>query len=120
MTEPEAEAPQASADYRPELAPPISDGFYRAIGEYARAENAKAEPNRIRKRTSLTGKKPTPLSIIVPPKTPGSGVNRNPSRNRYPSPSRRPRYDPRVPRPGVRQGGGLLHADVPRVLVSGP
>jgi hypothetical protein len=44
MTVPEAEDPQASADYRPKMAPPMSDGFYRAISEYVRAENAKAEP----------------------------------------------------------------------------
>ena len=40
----EPEDPWASPGYRPEPAPPMGDGFYRAIGDYARAENAKAEP----------------------------------------------------------------------------
>jgi hypothetical protein len=45
MTGP-AEDPQSGPGYRRELAPPMSDGFYRAIGEYARAENATAEAGR--------------------------------------------------------------------------
>jgi len=43
MTTPEAEDPWADPGYRPDLAPPMSDGFYRAIGDYVHAENAKAE-----------------------------------------------------------------------------
>jgi hypothetical protein len=35
--------PWADPDYHPQLAPPISDAFYRAAGDYCRAENAKAE-----------------------------------------------------------------------------
>jgi hypothetical protein len=37
--------PWADPGYRPELAPPMSDSFYRAIGDYCRAENAEAEPS---------------------------------------------------------------------------
>jgi len=43
MTAPELEDPWADPGYRPEPAPPMSDGFYRAIGEYVAAENAKAD-----------------------------------------------------------------------------
>jgi hypothetical protein len=34
---------QTEAAWRPELAPPVSDGLARALGDYCRAENAKAE-----------------------------------------------------------------------------
>ena len=36
--------PWADPDYHPQLAPPMSGSLYRAIGDYCRAENAKAEP----------------------------------------------------------------------------
>jgi hypothetical protein len=58
MTAPEAEDPQAGADYRPELAPPMSDGFYRAIGEYVRAENAKAEAQHSEPQTEASDPEP--------------------------------------------------------------
>ena len=44
MTTPEAEDPWADPDWRPELAPPMTDSFYRAIGDWCAAENAKAGP----------------------------------------------------------------------------
>ncbi len=41
--EAERQAGDPQADPDPQLAPPMSDGFCRAVGEYVRAENAKAE-----------------------------------------------------------------------------
>jgi len=38
----EPEDPWADPGYHPDPAPPMSDGFYRALGEYVRAENARA------------------------------------------------------------------------------
>ena len=43
MTAPLPEDPRAGPGYHPAPAPPMSDAFYRAIGGYCRAENAKAE-----------------------------------------------------------------------------
>jgi hypothetical protein len=36
------EDPWADPGYRPDLAPAMSNGFYRAIGDYCRRENLKA------------------------------------------------------------------------------
>jgi hypothetical protein len=42
--EAEPEDPQAAPAWHPGLAPPMTDAFYRAIGDYCPAENAKLEP----------------------------------------------------------------------------
>ena len=43
MSTPEPADPWADPAWRPELAPPVSDGLTRAIGDYCAAENAKAK-----------------------------------------------------------------------------
>jgi hypothetical protein len=45
VSTPESADPWADPAWRPELAPPVSDGLVRAIGDYCAAENAKAEPS---------------------------------------------------------------------------
>jgi hypothetical protein len=42
-TTPEPEDPRADPGYRPAPGLSMSDAFYRAIGDYCHAENAKAE-----------------------------------------------------------------------------